>query len=99
MSYKHSLQCWTPEGKPLTASGANKMYIVSGKRIARIVPAIDTYVLLTDDKSAAIADSSNGALLKANQEYFIDTGDFSFMSLSDSTGSVILVKQEGMARY
>lgn len=100
MGYRHNIPCFTQESAPLVAAGANNTYIVGKKRILRIVPAADTYVVQFSDKTLnPVASSTTGMLLKANQEYFIDTGDYDFLNASTSTSNIVQVRQEGMARY
>lgn len=95
MSYKHNLQCFTPERKLPPAT----VYRNLEKRVVRIVPAADMYILLADDPATTAPTSTTGCLLKANQEYFIDCGKYNFLLADVDTGNVFLLAQEGMSRY
>jgi hypothetical protein len=97
MAFNNNLPYWAidpDKACPLPASGANNVYIVGKQRLVRIIPASDTYVRFGTTSSLVLASSTNGALLKANQEYFIGSNECQFMSLSNNTANVVVLTQE-----
>jgi hypothetical protein len=100
--FTNNLPAFTPDHvtPKLVASGANNLYIGIYKKIIRILPVADIYVAFSQiGDGATVASATTGPLLKANQEYFIDCGDYKSMTASLSTADVTLLLQEGSVRY
>jgi hypothetical protein len=81
-------------GLALVPYGAAIVYTVDKNSIVRIVPAADMYVKFSSAVPTVIADATN-ILLKANQEYFISSGQCQFMSASVNTANVTICQDAG----
>ena len=79
--------------KALVPSGVNNMYIVRPNGYVRIITTANTYVKFCESKGETIATTTD-ILLLANKEYIMFTGNFMFMSLSNTTCNVIKIKGE-----
>jgi len=94
-----NIQYWAArdDDKQLALIAVVKLYVVGEMAILRIIPAIDTFVKFSSDRADLVANPADSfyALLKANQEYFISSGQNKFMSLSDTTGNVVRIEQKG----
>jgi len=90
-----NVEYWSPESMTkLAPSGANNKYIVRSQQIVRIIPAADMFIRFTNDSTDPIPTSAN-ILLKADEEYFISSGENKFLLADLTTANVVIILQKG----
>ena len=76
-----------------TINGVANTYIVGRDSVIRIIPAADMavkFVANNDLGLQAAVTLANGILLKANEEYFLNSGKFECMVATANTANVII---------
>jgi len=105
MRFDGNIDYWAPEegkssgifGVALISSGAGaqRKYILGTTQIVRIIPAADMFIYFLTTGTAIVDADSTHIQLKANEEYFISSGNSKFMIASVDTANVIPILQKG----